>query len=39
MLREVCSRAVWLDGGDLMMDGPLAEVLAAYHGHAAHAQP
>ncbi len=38
MLHEVCSRAIWLDGGDLMMDGRLDDVLAAYHGRAAHAQ-
>jgi ABC-2 type transport system ATP-binding protein len=32
---EVCSRAIWLDHGQLMLDGSAAEVLAAYQGKAA----
>ena len=32
---EVCSRAIWLDHGQLMLDGPAAKVLAAYRGTAA----
>jgi ABC-type polysaccharide/polyol phosphate transport system ATPase subunit len=32
MLKNMCDRAIWLDNGDLMMDGPLDKVLAAYHG-------
>jgi ABC-type polysaccharide/polyol phosphate transport system ATPase subunit len=34
---EVCTRAIWLDHGQLMLDGPVAEVLAAYQGIAAAA--
>jgi teichoic acid transport system ATP-binding protein len=29
---ELCSRVLWLDGGRVRMDGPTAEVLAAYQG-------
>jgi ABC-type polysaccharide/polyol phosphate transport system ATPase subunit len=29
---ELCSRGIWLDHGDLMMDGALADVSAAYEG-------
>jgi ABC-type polysaccharide/polyol phosphate transport system ATPase subunit len=29
-VRELCTRAVWLDGGEIRMDGPVDEVLAAY---------
>jgi ABC-type polysaccharide/polyol phosphate transport system ATPase subunit len=32
---EVCTRAIWLDHGQLMLDGPAAAVLAAYQGKAA----
>jgi ABC-type polysaccharide/polyol phosphate transport system ATPase subunit len=31
-VRELCTRGIWLDHGDLMMDGPLAEVTDAYEG-------
>jgi ABC-type polysaccharide/polyol phosphate transport system ATPase subunit len=31
-LRHLCSRAIWLDHGQLIMDGPVAEVLQAYEG-------
>ena len=27
---EVCTRAIWLDGGRLVMDGEIGEVMAAY---------
>lgn len=38
-LKDLCSRAIWLDHGQVMMDGPIREVLDAYSGHirAAHA--
>jgi ABC-type polysaccharide/polyol phosphate transport system ATPase subunit len=32
LLDQLCSRAIWLDHGDVMLDGPLAEVAAAYEG-------
>jgi len=32
MVQALCTRAIWLDHGDLMLDGPLAEVADAYHG-------
>ena len=32
VVRELCSRAIWLDHGDLMLDGPLPEVTEAYEG-------
>jgi ABC-type polysaccharide/polyol phosphate transport system ATPase subunit len=33
-VRELCTRAVWLDGGEIRMDGPVDEVLAAYESTA-----
>jgi ABC-type polysaccharide/polyol phosphate transport system ATPase subunit len=30
MLEQLCERALWLDHGSLMMDGPVREVVAAY---------
>jgi ABC-type polysaccharide/polyol phosphate transport system ATPase subunit len=30
LVRELCSRALWLDHGKLLLDGPVDEVLAAY---------
>ena len=30
MVQHLCSRAIWLDHGDLMLDGPLSEVVDAY---------
>lgn len=38
MVRKICSRAIWLDHGDLMMDGPLMEVSDAYEGRFRQAQ-
>jgi ABC-type polysaccharide/polyol phosphate transport system ATPase subunit len=32
MVQQLCSRALWLDHGDLMLDGPLGEVTDAYTG-------
>lgn len=31
-LRKLCQRAIWLDHGQLMMDGPIVEVAEAYEG-------
>ncbi len=30
LLREFCVRAIWLESGEVRMDGPVADVLAAY---------
>ena len=30
ILRETCTRALWLDKGALVMDGPATDVVAAY---------
>lgn len=38
-LRRLCSRAIWLDKGRLVMDGPLEEVAEAYHVGAAPKAP
>ncbi|MBC7926639.1 MAG: ABC transporter ATP-binding protein [Bryobacteraceae bacterium] len=32
ILTELCDRALWLDHGQLMMDGTVSEVLSAYQG-------
>jgi ABC-type polysaccharide/polyol phosphate transport system ATPase subunit len=32
MVQQLCTRALWLDHGDLMLDGPLPDVLEAYAG-------
>jgi len=32
-LRHMCNRGVWLDHGQVVLEGPLEEVLAAYAGH------
>lgn len=29
-VREICDRALWMEAGELLMDGPAEEVLAAY---------
>lgn len=34
-LRQLCSRAVWLDRGRLVREGPAAELLDAYEGQSA----
>jgi len=33
MVQELCDRAIWLDRGELMMSGPIREVIEAYSGH------
>jgi len=33
MAQEICSRAIWLDRGELMMSGEIGEVVEAYEGH------
>jgi len=33
LLLQLCERAVWLDQGQVMMDGKAADVLQAYSGH------
>ncbi len=37
ILQNLCSRAIWLDHGQLIMDGPINEVLQAYEGRTLHA--
>jgi lipopolysaccharide transport system ATP-binding protein len=37
LVREVCSRGLWLDHGQVIMDSSSAEVLAAYAGQTASA--
>ncbi|HLG95886.1 MAG TPA: ABC transporter ATP-binding protein [Bryobacteraceae bacterium] len=32
MLRQLCDRAIWLDHGDVLLDGPIAEVTDSYYG-------
>lgn len=32
MIRELCDRAIWLDHGELVMEGSVEKVLAAYSG-------
>jgi ABC-type polysaccharide/polyol phosphate transport system ATPase subunit len=31
-IQDLCERAIWLDHGEILMDGPLGEVVAAYEG-------
>ncbi|HVX67526.1 MAG TPA: ABC transporter ATP-binding protein [Bryobacteraceae bacterium] len=31
-IQDLCERAIWLDHGEILMDGPLQEVVAAYEG-------
>jgi len=33
MVQQMCDRAIWLDHGELMMSGPIGEVLETYEGH------
>jgi ABC-type polysaccharide/polyol phosphate transport system ATPase subunit len=37
-IQELCERALWLDHGELMMDGSVRDVVAAYEGRAAFPQ-
>ena len=32
MVQELCDKAIWLDHGEMMMSGPIAEVMQAYNG-------
>jgi ABC-type polysaccharide/polyol phosphate transport system ATPase subunit len=32
MIRQLCDQAIWLDHGELVMRGTVAEVAAAYAG-------
>ena len=34
-VRQLCERALWLDHGEVMMDGPAGEVIDAYVGQKA----
>jgi ABC-type polysaccharide/polyol phosphate transport system ATPase subunit len=34
LVQKLCDRALWLDHGELMMDGPVADVIAAYEGRS-----
>jgi ABC-type polysaccharide/polyol phosphate transport system ATPase subunit len=33
MVREMCDRAIWLDHGELMLSGRIADVIGAYEGY------
>lgn len=35
IIQNLCNRAIWLDHGQLIMDGPVADVIRAYSGHTA----
>lgn len=35
MVQELCDKAIWLDHGEMMMSGPIAEVMEAYNGRRA----
>jgi ABC-type polysaccharide/polyol phosphate transport system ATPase subunit len=34
LVQKLCDRALWLDHGELMMDGPVGDVIAAYEGRS-----
>ena len=34
MLQKLCDRAIWLDHGDLMLEGPLSDIADAYQGRS-----
>jgi ABC-type polysaccharide/polyol phosphate transport system ATPase subunit len=34
MLHQLCDRAIWLDQGQLIMDGTVDEVIPMYEGRA-----
>jgi ABC-type polysaccharide/polyol phosphate transport system ATPase subunit len=34
MVQQLCSRALWLDHGELVLEGSIAEVCGAYEGHS-----
>jgi lipopolysaccharide transport system ATP-binding protein len=35
MVQQLCDKAIWLDHGEMVMGGNIAEVLEAYNGHGA----
>lgn len=37
-IQELCDRALWLDHGEIMLDGPIGDVVAAYQGQGAFRQ-
>ena len=37
MVQEICDRAIWLEHGEIMMHGRIAEVITAYEGFRATA--
>ena len=39
ILQDLCERAIWLDRGELVMDGRISEVLDAYGGSAVPGMP
>lgn len=39
LLEELCERAIWLDHGEVVMDGPMAQVFAAYEGRQTRVLP
>jgi ABC-type polysaccharide/polyol phosphate transport system ATPase subunit len=34
MVQQLCSRALWLDHGELVLDGSISEVCGAYEGRS-----
>jgi ABC-type polysaccharide/polyol phosphate transport system ATPase subunit len=38
-LRQMCDRAIWLDHGQIVLEGPLDEVLSAYQGRSVSVNP
>lgn len=39
LLLELCTTAIWMDEGRILMQGPVHEVLTAYKGHAPYSAP
>jgi ABC-type polysaccharide/polyol phosphate transport system ATPase subunit len=37
-IQHLCDRALWMDHGELVMDGDCREVLQAYEGHSTSAK-
>ena len=35
MVQQLCDKAIWLDHGEMVMSGEIAEVLEAYNGRGA----
>ena len=38
-IEQLCNEAIWLDHGEVMMSGPIREVVAAYEGRKAAVEP